>query len=151
MKLNVKVVKRDGTIEDFDIKTIKIAIQHVANSTLQFTDKDWDQLKPLLQNAFEKFSGQDIIHISEIDDLVMETLIYSNFKEIAVEYIKKRKTKIYTEVEKNDLGLSQVGLELLKDRYLERDEDNKIVESPKEMMNRIATAVASAEDATEKK
>jgi len=79
----------------------------------------------------------------------METLISTRFKTIAIDYIKHRKTKMYNHA--NDLGLNPVAMKLLEQRYLEKDDDDKIVETPTEMMLRIATAVASAEKNTDLK
>ena len=96
MKISAKVIKRDGRIEDFKIDKIKEAIKRTAKAAeIKFDDEEWNEIKPILINEFENFENKDIINISEVDDIVMETLIYSRFKEVAIEYIKLRKTRIY--------------------------------------------------------
>ena len=150
MKINLKVIKRDGRTEEFNSDKIKTAITKTAVEIKEkFGDDEWNELKPILANELEKLAEKEIVSIGEIDDIVMETLIYSSFKNIAIAYIKYRKTKVYNNV--NDMGLGKVSMQLLGDRYLETDEERSIVETPKEMMLRISTAIASVEKGTDLK
>jgi len=148
MPFKATVIKRDGRIQEFNAEKIKSAVIKTATAIKEpFGEDEWGEIKPILLNELEKLTGRDLIPISEIDDMVMETLIASRFKTIAIEYLKLRKTKMYSEA--NELGFSPVAMDLLNTRYLQTDKDGKPVETPREMFIRVATALASNEETSE--
>jgi len=127
------------------VEKIKIALQKTAKSiNEEFKEADWKEFKPRVLARLEPvMENREEIFFWEIDDAVIDSLLRSRFKEIAKEYIQSRsrirKDKL------NDLGLSPVAMQLLKERYLKKDDKEEPIETAKEMMCRIATAISSVE------
>lgn len=145
----MKVIKKLGHRQDFDLNKIKIALQKTAKSIgKKFTNSDWKELKPRILSRLDPImKGREEIYFWEIDDVVIDSLLCSRFKDIAREYIETRsrikKDKL------NDLGLSPIAMWLLKERYLRKDENGKPIETAREMMCRVATEIASVEKTNE--
>lgn len=141
----MKVIKKLGYRQDFDLDKIRIALQKTARSIGgEFSISDWKELKPRILSRLEPImKGRDEIYFWEIDDVVIDSLLCSRFKEIAREYIETRSRLKKDKL--NDLGLSPVAMWILKERYLRKDDDGKPIETAREMMCRIATEIASVE------
>jgi len=145
MDKEIKVIKKLGYRQLMDISKVKIALQKTAISIDQkFTESDWREFKPRVMSRLEPImEGRDEIFFWEIDDAVIDSLLRSRFKDIAKEYISTRSKQIKDKL--NDLGLSPLSMWLLKERYLKKDEDGEPIETSKELMCRVATAIASVE------
>ncbi len=90
--------------------------------------------------------------MEDIQDLVEGALISAGYADVAKAYIlyrqrraEIREAKRYLGVA-DDLKLSVNAAEVLKKRYLMRDEQGAVVESPGEMFARVARHVSRAED-----
>lgn len=141
----MKVIKKLGFRQDFKIEKIKDALQRTAKTiNLSFTNSDWKEFKPRVEARLNPIMvGKDEIYSWEIDDIVIDAILRSRFKEIAKEYISTRSRLKRDKL--NDLGLSPVAMKLLKERYLKKDDKGEPIETAKEMMCRVARAIASAE------
>lgn len=141
----MKVVKKLGFREDFNLNKIRAALIKTANNVdAKFGSDEWKELKPRIQSRLESImDGKEEIFFWEIDDIVIDALLRSRFKDVAREYIETRSR--VTRDKLNDLGLSPLAMYLLKSRYLKRDSNGKFIETAKEMMCRVGTAVASQE------
>ncbi|MBE3093612.1 MAG: adenosylcobalamin-dependent ribonucleoside-diphosphate reductase [Actinobacteria bacterium] len=143
--VEMKVIKKSGFRQIYSVEKIKIALQKTAKSiNEEFKESDWKEFKPRVLARLEPImEGREEIFFWEIDDAVIDSLLRSRFKEIAKEYIQSRsrirKDKL------NDLGLTQIAMNLLKERYLKKDDDGNPIESAKELMIRVANAVAYVE------
>lgn len=146
---NLKVIKKMGYRQDFNIDKIRIALNNTAEKIGEkFTKSDWKELKPRIEARLNPImKNREEIYFWEIDDAVMDTLLRSRYNNITKEYIKSRSEVIKDSL--NDLNLSPLAMWLLKERYLKKDEDGNPIETAKEMMIRVATAVASAEKTKE--
>jgi ribonucleoside-diphosphate reductase alpha chain len=141
----MKVIKKSGFRQPYDINKVKIALQKTAKSINgEFKEEDWKEFKPRVLARLEPImEGREEIFFWEIDECVMDSLLRSRFKEIAKEYISSRSRTRQDKL--NDLGLSQLSMWLLKERYLKKDSDGNPIETAREMMCRVATAIASVE------
>jgi len=141
----MKVVKKMGYRQDFDINKIKDALKRTAKKVkFKFTNSEWKELKPRIEARLNQImDNRDEIYFWEIDDCVIDVLLRSRFNDIAREYIQSRSKVIKDKL--NDLGLSPLAMWLLKQRYLKKDSNGEPIETAKEMMIRVATAVASVE------
>ena len=141
----MKVIKKLGYRQEFDENKIRDALSRTAKSIdKKFTRSDWKELKPRILSRLEPImKHREEIYFWEIDDAVIDTLLRSRFNDIAKEYIQTRSRVIRDKL--NDLGLNPIGMWLLKERYLRKDEDGNPIETAREMMCRVATAVASVE------
>jgi len=88
---------------------------------------------------------------AEIEAMVMEVL--NTHKPIS-EPVQKEEAKAEMETETevttpketiSTTGLTDTALQVLKKRYLKKDNDGNVVETPEEMFRRVATTVAAAE------
>jgi len=100
--------------------------------------------------AEERFASS-IPGVEDIQDLVERALISAGYADVAKAYIlyRQKRTEIreakrYLGVS-DDLKLSVNAVEVLKKRYLLRDELGEVVETPGEMFARVARHVSQAE------
>lgn len=141
----MKVVKKLGHLQDFEIDKIRIALDKTAQSIdTEFTKSDWKELKPRILSRLEPImEDREEIYAWEIDDAVIDTLLRSRFNDLTREYIETRSKAIKDKL--NDLNLSPLAMWLLRERYLKKDDNGQPIETAKEMMCRVSTAVASVE------
>lgn len=144
----VQVIKKLGYRENFNLNKIRIALMRTAKQLdKKFSNSDWKELKPRITSRLEPKLEKDEVFFWEIDDVVIDALLRSRFNDIARQYIQTRSSERKDKL--NDLGLSPVAMNLLKERYLRKNNKNEPIETAKEMMCRVGTAVASVEDTQE--
>jgi len=109
------------------------------------------QLTVRVVEAAEQKFGESIPGVEDIQDIVEKVLIEAGYAEVAKAYIlyrqrrsEIREAKRYLGVA-DDLKLSVNAVEVLKKRYLRRDERGLVVETPGEMFARVAVHVSKAE------
>ncbi len=142
-----QIVKRDGTVVPFDKTKITRAIYKAMLSVKNGTMNDAEKIADKVVKDLEKKKGTPTVE--QIQDLVESTLMTTkinnkSFKDVAKTYIlyrEKRRT-IREEKErlgvKDDLKLSINAVKVLEARYLLKDEEGKIIETPRQMFRRVA-------------
>jgi ribonucleoside-diphosphate reductase alpha chain len=141
-----KIRKRDGRIVDFDASRIKNAI-HKAFIAVELGDGDRAErtTKEVVKLLEQKFEGR-IPSVENAQDFVIEVLKKNGYARVAEEYQAYRKKKDEIRVLREKLGiepkLTVNALEVLRQRYLLRDESEKIIESPAQLFKRVARAIA---------
>ena len=148
------IIKRDGRIVDFDLKKIEDAIFQAAESVggkdrnlahalaLKFLD--------LLQKKFK-----DKPTVDNVQDLVEKILIEEGHARTAKAFILFRHQKdqererraliIGRENEDANLEFSNDALKVLERRYLIRNPEGQVIETPKGMLQRVAKNIAAAD------
>ena len=141
----VKVIKKLGYRQEFDINKIKIALQKTGeNVGVKFTASNWKELKPRIESRLEPtMKDREEVYFWEIDEVVIDALLRSRFNEITKRYIKTRAEVIEDQL--NDLGLSPHAMMIVKERYLRKDDEGNPIETVKEMLCRVASSVAFVE------
>jgi len=141
----MKVIKKLGYRQDYDINKIKIALQKVAKKVdSSFTASNWKELKPRIEGRLTPImSDRDEVYFWEIDEVVIDALLRSRFNDITKKYIETRSEIIKDKL--NDMGLSPHAMFIMKERYLKKDDNGEALETINELMCRVATAVASQE------
>jgi ribonucleoside-diphosphate reductase alpha chain len=146
-----KITKRDGRIVDFDQKKITNAILKALTAVKR---KDGELAKKLSNEAVkiveERFEGK-IPGVENVQDIVEEVLIKNGYADVAKAYILYRQKRAeIREFKKffdvvDDLKLGVNAIKVLKNRYLMKDEEGKVVETPSQMFRRVARAIAQAD------
>lgn len=146
-----KVIKRDGSVQDFDRNKISRAISKAFSATGEKDGKIAEKISIKVQKEIDKNFSGDCPRVENIQDIVEEALIQEGFSKVAKAYILYRQkrsdirdTKVLLGVY-DDLKLSINAVNVLQRRYLLKDAGGQIIETPKGMFMRVAKAIAMAE------
>lgn len=145
--------KRDGRIVKFRSEKIADAMFKAMAATGKPDRELADRIaSQAVSKVFERFAGR-IPSVEDIQDIVEETLMESGETKSAKAYILYRQkrtaireTKVFIGVPRDELKLSVNAVEVLRSRYLLREESGRIVETPRQMFMRVAKAVARADE-----
>jgi len=145
-----KIRKRDGRIVDFDSNRIKDAI-HKAFIAVELENGERAQniTREVVKRLEEKFK-EKIPMVENVQDIVIEVLKKSGYEKVANEYQDYRKKKEQIRELKEKLGIVEPkltvnALEVLRRRYLLKNEEEKIMETPAQMFMRIVKNIASVD------
>jgi len=142
-----KVIKRDGSLTDFNPEKIYAVIAKALKATgedVGLSRKIGDEVIAELNQRFGRLKP----HVEDIQDVVEKLLIKNGNYETAKAYILYRQHRAELRDHKEALGvrdslkLSLNSLRVLKERYLIRDPDRSVVEAPAELFRRISRAIA---------
>ncbi|MEM1577412.1 MAG: adenosylcobalamin-dependent ribonucleoside-diphosphate reductase [Candidatus Pacearchaeota archaeon] len=147
-----KIIKRDGRIENFDKTKIFNAIWKAVKAVggkdketaLKLADKVVDEVNRIFKDK--------IPTVEDVQDIVEKVLIEEGHAKTAKAYIlyrqerrliREEKKKILQKenIDEIDKSFSLNGLKILASRYLIKDEEGKIIESPKQLFQRVALHV----------
>lgn len=148
-----KIRKRDGRIVDFDQQRITNAIfkaiAAVKEEDRRLAKKISDRVVKILN---ERFSPQSVPSVEQIQDIVIETLKSIGEKKVAEAYeiyrkkrTEIRETKYFLLNHTIRTKLSENALKVLEARYLRKDANGKITETPTQLFQRVAQNIAAAE------
>jgi ribonucleoside-diphosphate reductase alpha chain len=144
-----KIKKRDGRIVDFDAERIKNAV-YKAFLAVELGDgvKAEKVTKEVVRQVEEKFK-ETPPSVEDVQDLVVEVLRRYGYEAVALAYEDFRKKKEELRRLRGLLGvepkLTVNAMEVLKARYLLRDEQENLVETPTNLFARVAKAIAKVD------
>ncbi|RQW76946.1 MAG: ribonucleoside-diphosphate reductase, adenosylcobalamin-dependent, partial [Methanothrix sp.] len=145
--------KRDGSVEPFREQRIESAIARAFRAVGDEPGEAAAKLAGRVVAAANlRFPAPDSIPgVEDIQDMVEKALIEEGYAKAAKAYIlyrqkraEVREAKRYLGVA-DDLKLSVNAVEVLKKRYLRRDELGVVIETPGDMFERVARLVSLAE------
>lgn len=153
-----KITKRDGRIVDFDQDRITQAIwkaaQAVGGSNIEEAQKIANQVAAVLEVFFK--GDDDIPTVEQIQDLVEKILIEGGHAKTAKAYIIYRQKQQDDREEREaivgkgnvdaSLNFSTNALKVLEKRYLLKDDQGDIVETPEDLLRRVSGAIAKADE-----
>jgi ribonucleoside-diphosphate reductase alpha chain len=147
-----KIRKRDGRLQAFDQGKIASAIQKALEAVgEQKTTKTSEKLSDKVATVLEEEYDGKIPTVEDIQDIVERTLIQNNLAKAAKAYIlyrskhqEARDYKIFIGVH-DDLKLDLNSLKVLERRYLRRDGTGKVIETPKQLFERVAHNIAAGD------
>jgi ribonucleoside-diphosphate reductase alpha chain len=149
-----QIKKRDGSLVPFDSEKINQAIQGAAYEILQNKDHAGLVAQRVTSRVLEKLSEpyrDKIPGVESIQDLVEAAMMSEGYSHIARAYILYREERSEIRMAKDALGLKDDlklplnTIEVLKRRYLLKDDQGKVIETPSELFRRVAFQVAQAE------
>jgi ribonucleoside-diphosphate reductase alpha chain len=146
-----KIKKRDGRTADFDPDRIKNAV-HKAFLAVELGDGEKAETitKEVVRFLEEKFKDQTPT-VENAQDSVVTVLKRNGYEKVAQEYQDYRKKKEELRTLRKMLGiepkLTVNAMEVLKARYLLRDEQENIIENPTQLFQRVAKATAKVDTA----
>jgi len=145
-----EIVKRDGTREPFDPKRILAAIGKAQAAVGQADEPAAQAVTESVVDEIARRRPADVT-VENVQDLVEKHLVQHGLIEVAKAYIlhrhlreEVRQTKKVLGV-RDDLKLTVNAVKVLERRYLLKDEQGHVVETPRHMMRRVARAVAAAD------
>jgi len=149
-----EVKKRDGSTVAFDDSKIERAIAGAAVDVLQDEPRATVVASRLTGIVVDKLKAefhQRIPHIEDIQDIVERVLMAEGYCHIAKSYILYRHKRSEVRFAKSALGLKDDlklpvnTMEVLRRRYLLKDDNRHIIETPCALFRRVAHHVARAE------
>ncbi len=149
-----KIIKRDGTEVDFVVSKISRAIYKAMLSVKTGSMKEADEIAAKVVSEVEKETLTPTVEQvqDKVENVLMTTSKKGNrYNEVARAYILYREKRRTIREEKarlgvtDDLKLSINAIKTLEARYLLKDEDGKIVETPTQMFRRVASHVGVVE------
>jgi ribonucleoside-diphosphate reductase alpha chain len=144
-----KLQKRDGRIVDFDADRIKNAV-HKALLAVELGDSEKAEsiTKEVVKFLEEKFKEQTPT-VEDVQDAVVAVLTKNGYKKVAQEYqdYRKKKEELRALREKLQIEpkLTVNALEVLKARYLLRDEKENIIETPTLLFKRVSNVIGNVD------
>jgi ribonucleoside-diphosphate reductase alpha chain len=145
-----KIKKRDGRLAGFDAEKITRAIYKASEAV---GEPDYDLAKDLTKKVIFQLEKtvplKKIPTVEEVQDIVERTLIENKKARIAKAYILYRQKRAEIRREKqqilNKIEIDEVdkkfdinALRVLSARYLRKDALGKVIESPKQLFERVA-------------
>ncbi|MBW2971618.1 vitamin B12-dependent ribonucleotide reductase [Candidatus Woesearchaeota archaeon] len=144
-----KIYKRDGRLVKFEPEKISAAM-HKAFAALQVDDSK--VLKELTQKVIdevEKKFYRKMPTVEDVQDMVEQVLIRSGYERTAHAYINYRREravirdmKKFLGVDADPLKLSVNAVRVLERRYLLKNDEGQVIESPQQMFRRVAREIA---------
>lgn len=148
-----KIRKRDGRIVAFDPEKIFTAISKAAEAVGSY---DRETTKPVVAKVInyveQNFSDDNIPTIEDVQDIVERVLIEEGHVKTAKAYIIYREEQAKLRAKKQELvggfvdkRISINAVKILKEKYLLKNNEGTVIETPQQMFERVAKFIA-AED-----
>jgi len=149
-----KIRKRDGSLIPFNKSKIADAIRKAALEVVQDYDKAKTisgKVTPVVLDKIRTRFKNKPPEIETVQDVVEASLMQQGYSHLARSYILHRQRHADIRFAKaaidvnDDLKLSLNAMEVLKRRYLIKDDNQNIIETPSELFRRVASYVAKAQ------
>ena len=151
------IIKRHGQEVDFDPQKIITAITKAVDETGEFKLEEVNRLTDIVITLTgSSFKPKEIPTVEQISDIIEQVLMAAGHYKTAKAYIlyreqhrKDRAVRAVIGVE-DDLGLSLNQLKVLERRYLLHNQDGQVIETPRQLFERVATTLAATEPKAKK-
>jgi ribonucleoside-diphosphate reductase alpha chain len=149
--LPVQVQKRDGQNVDFDASKITSAITKACASVGIYDPELPGRLTARVEDLLRERYEDRVPNVEDVQNLVETTLISSGYQEVARSYILYRQKRREVRELKKFLGVTDElkmpvnAIQVLKKRYLLKDDEGRLAETTAAFFQRVARAVAGVE------
>ena len=146
-----KIVKRDGRVVEFDPRKITEAIRKAFIATRGGIGEPAQQLSDEVVKFLEARFKKKVPTVEDVQDIVEEILMRSGYSDVAKAYILYRRKRSEAREAKRFFGVSDElkltvnAISVLQKRYLRKDEEGMVIETPAQMFRRVAKAVAEVD------
>lgn len=148
----LKIIKRDGREVEFSLDKLAGAIWKAGKETGEYDEGEAKRLAEITVALVEKsLKDKELAQVEKVQDFVEQVLMAAGHYQTAKAYILYRAARSdERRVEriigvKDDLDLSPNQLKVLRNRYLLKDEDGKVIETPSQLFHRVAKTLAKVE------
>ena len=149
------VIKRNGEKVGFDEGKIESAIERAFANVypMQEAEENKKNAQIVAESVVKNVNelGKEEIGVEDIQNIV-EKVLMENDPNVAKAYILYRNKRAEIRAAKKALGIPDDELKMpinslivLAARYLSKDEDRKVIETPKMLFTRVSKAIAAAE------
>ena len=151
-----KIFKRDGREVEFSLDKLTGAIWKAGRETKEFDEREAERLAEIVRALVEK-ADKGIPTVEQVQDIVEQVLMAAGHYQTAKAYIlyrqkqsEERRAERIIGV-KDDLDFTPNQLKVLQNRYLLKDEEGKVIETPSELFRRVAKNLAKVEKVGKRK
>jgi ribonucleoside-diphosphate reductase alpha chain len=147
-----QIRKRDGSIVPFKPDKIEQAVYKALKATEVGGRKLAADLAKRVVSIIEERLTPGMPSVEQVQDIVEEVLMTQGYPTVARAYILYRQQRADVRRLKkvigvrDDLKLTVNAIKVLERRYLLRDEEGNIIETPRELFRRVAHTIATAEN-----
>lgn len=153
-----KIVKRDGREVKFETSKLALAIGKAGEQTSEFAGEEARRLAEIVVALVDKsLKKGEPPTVEAVQDVVEQVLMAAGHYKTAKAYILYRqKRSEERRVErligvKDDLDFTPNQLKVAQSRYLLKDEEGQVIETPSELFRRVAKVLARVENGDDRK
>jgi len=147
----IQIRKKDGSIVPFEAQKLEKSLENALVSARHKNPKIAKKLAEQVIDTLEKHLPKGILpQVKDVQDVILEVLKKNKLDAVAKSYLQHRKTHkdlgfrtVYGV--RDDLGMSTNAIIVLAKRYLLRNEQGAIIETPSRLFRRVAKAIAQIE------
>lgn len=148
-----EVRKRDGHILQFSPEKLEGSVLKALSAvkSIKAPEKLSEKIVQQVAAYLERHFSSIIPTTEDLEDVIIEVLHKNKLKEAAIAFLNFRKKKEVKEFKnylgvRDDIGLTKNAIVVMSKRYLLRNEQGKIVETPRRLFQRVAKAIASVDN-----
>ena len=154
---NTQILKRDGKKSPYDVERVYNSIYQAMIAKQSYDEEKLEKVMlDVLKTSKEMIKEKDVPSVEDVQDIIEVSLMKNSLFETAKAYILYREEKFKVREKKKevlnkekldsvDKRFSLNSLRVLESRYLKKDNEGNVIESPKGMFDRVAINGALAE------
>lgn len=147
-----KIKKRDSRVVSFNQEKITNAIHKAFLASKEENGKEAQKISDNVIKIIEERFKSKIPMVEDVQDIIVEALKASNYEHVAGVYTiyrEKRKeireARYFLILHNMRIKITPNAVKVLESRYLKKDNEGKIIETPTQLFQRVAHNIAAAE------